>query len=221
MARSRTSLVIRTVILTILVMVVLVIIAGLVAIYTGIPNVAATSPHGTIVSWILSTTADRSVEVAARNVKVPPDYDQINIRAGYYDYDSMCVMCHGAPGVDRQWVGEGLYPKPPHLYVSVKDMSPAEVFWIIRNGLKDTGMPALTVTHPDSQIWRIAALVKKLPEMTPEEYKTLGQGSAGTGAVPGATGAGVGQPEPNEGQPGVHGGQGTGSPAPPSGSPSP
>ncbi len=187
MQHARTSLVILTVVITILVIIAIVVVAGLVVIYSGMLNVAATSPHGAITTWVLSTTADRSVEAAARHVQVPPDFDRMDIRAAYFHYDGMCMMCHGAPGVDAQWVGKGLYPKPPDLRIGVEDLSPAEVFWIIKHGLKDTGMPALAPTHPDGEIWKITAFVKKLPEMTPEAYKALGQGSAGAPAAPGTS----------------------------------
>jgi mono/diheme cytochrome c family protein len=214
MKHTKTKLVMVTIILTVLAIIAVIIIAGLVVIYTGTPNVAATAPHGAITVWILSTTLDRSVEAAARQVRVPPDYDQINTRPAYYDYDSMCMMCHGAPGVDRQWVGKGQYPKPPFLYRTVGELSPAEVFWIIRNGLKDTGMPALTFTFPDDHIWRIAALVKKLPEMTPEEYKALGQGSGGTPAGPGMTTGAAGEPAQDANEAGTKNEQSTRAPGP-------
>lgn len=214
MKLSRTSLVVLTVIITVLVIIAIVVVAGLVVIYTGMPNVAATTPHGAVATWVLSTTSDRAVEAAARHVQVPPGYDQINIRTAYYDYDSMCMMCHGAPGVDRQWVGKGLYPKPPFLYRTVEDLSPAEVFWIVRNGLKDTGMPALTFTFPDDHIWQVTALVKRLPEMTPEEYKALGQGSVGTPPGPGTTTGAAGGSAQGANEAGVRNGQGTGAPRP-------
>jgi mono/diheme cytochrome c family protein len=118
-------------------------------------------------------------DAAARSVKRPADYNQIDIHDGYRHYDEMCVMCHGAPGVDRPWPGDGLYPKPPRLYLSVTDTSPEEAFWILKNGIKDTDMPALASVHPDDDIWKIAAFVKKLPEMKSEEYKALGQDSSG------------------------------------------
>jgi mono/diheme cytochrome c family protein len=203
MKLSRTGLVILTIILTVLVSAAIVVIAGLVVIYTGTPNVAATSPHTPIVRWILSTTMDHAVESAARGVKVPPDYNQIDIRAGYYHYDSMCIMCHGAPGQDRQWVGKGLYPEPPYLYRSVVDLSPAEVFWIAKHGIKDTGMPALQPTRTDGEIWKIAAFVKRLPEITPEEYQTLGQGSGGTPAATGTSPDAGGRLPPGENQAGA------------------
>jgi mono/diheme cytochrome c family protein len=157
MKGSKRRLVIETIVLTIAAIVVIVILGGLAVIYSGLPNVAATSPHTALVAWVLSTTADRSVEAAARNIKLPADYNELDMHAGFHSYDRMCVGCHGAAGVDRRWLGKGLYPEPPSLYLSVKDMSPEEVFWIIKH----------------AEIWQITALVKKLPEMSPEQYKTL------------------------------------------------
>jgi mono/diheme cytochrome c family protein len=184
MKGSKSRLVIETIILTVLAIIAVVIIAGLVTIYSGLPNVAATSPHIALVAWVLSTTSDHAVEAAARSVTRPSDFNKISVRAGYHFYSTLCVMCHGAPGVDKQWVGKGLYPEPPSLYVSVKDLSPAEVFWVIKHGIKDTGMPALEPTHSDGEIWEIAALVKKLPEMTAQDYKAIGQESTVTEPPP-------------------------------------
>jgi hypothetical protein len=53
------------------------------------------------------------------------------------------------------------------------EFKPAEAFWIIKNGIMLTSMPAWGVTHPDEKIWDIVAFLKKLPEMRPEEYSKL------------------------------------------------
>jgi mono/diheme cytochrome c family protein len=181
---SKSRLVIETVVLTIVAIIVIVIAGGLAVIYSGLPNVAATSPHTVLVAWALSTTTDQSAEAASQKVKLPPDFNQMDVFAAYHDYDKMCVMCHGAPGVDTGWVGKGVYPDPPDLHESVKDMKAQEVFWIIKHGIKDTAMPALQPTHSDDDIWRMTAFVKNLPNVTPQEYGSLGQGSAAMGPSP-------------------------------------
>jgi mono/diheme cytochrome c family protein len=85
----------------------------------------------------------------------------------------MCVSCHGAPGVKPNEMVEGLYPKPPEIYKHGEEDAAQEFFWIIKNGIKMTSMPAFKPTHDDQKIWAMTAFVtQKLATMTPEEYKS-------------------------------------------------
>jgi mono/diheme cytochrome c family protein len=177
MKRPRQTIVITAIVTVVVVLVVLVLI-GLIVIYSGAPNVAATDPHWPITAWILGTAMENSVRAAAADVSVPPDYNDIQMRVGYSRFSSMCLQCHGAPGMDRHWIGQGLTPEPPELSERAAKWSPAEIFWIVKHGIKMTGMPALAPTHSDDAIWTLAAFVERLPGMTPEEYQALG-GPAG------------------------------------------
>ena len=64
----------------------------------------------------------------------------------------MCVVCHGAPGKEPSYIRQGLRPEPPNLAESSKRWGGAELFWIIKNGIKMTGMPAFGPTHQDEEI---------------------------------------------------------------------
>jgi mono/diheme cytochrome c family protein len=175
MKRGKGSRTVKTAVVTILVLIVITVGTGLAVIFTGVINIGATTPHRAVTRWVLSTAMDRSVEAHARSVKVPADYNNLSVQAGYLRYNDMCVFCHGAPGVERHWVGRGLLPEPPDLSVTAREWTPAEVFWIIDHGVKMTGMPALVPTQAEDQIWLLAAFVKKLPEMTPDQYTGLRQ----------------------------------------------
>ena len=91
---------------------------------------------------------------------------------GFEHYQEMCVTCHGAPGVDRSEIGKGLNPHAPNLSKSTGDMSDAELYWVLKNGIKMTGMPSFGKTHSEEQLWAMVSFVKKLPEMTEEQYQT-------------------------------------------------
>ena len=94
----------------------------------------------------------------------------------------MCVMCHGAPGIEAGEAREGLNPQPP-LLAKVKDLvtdPPGELFWVIKNGIKMTGMPAWGPTHSDEKIWAMVAFVRKLPNLSAEEYKVMQQQLSGS-----------------------------------------
>ena len=92
-------------------------------------------------------------------------------------FHETCRLCHGAPGYDRAEFAEGLYPSPPQLDSDGirTEVTNAELFWIIQNGLKMTGMPAFGNTHTDRQIWSIAAFVRQLPKLDPAAYEKMGE----------------------------------------------
>jgi mono/diheme cytochrome c family protein len=89
----------------------------------------------------------------------------------------MCVTCHGAPGVDPSEAGQGLNPPAPDLTLAkVQARSDGELFWIIQNGIRMTGMPAFGPTHKEQAIWRMVAFVRHLPELSKDEEKALSGG---------------------------------------------
>lgn len=147
--------------------------AAAVAIYAGIYNIAADVPHTQPVYWLLETLRDRSVATRARNVAVPNDLEDANrVAKGAEQYAEMCSGCHLAPGMKRTEISRGLYPRAPELRRK-SDLTAAEQFWIIKHGVKMTGMPAWGVTHDDELLWDVVAFLGKLPELTPEEYEAL------------------------------------------------
>src|SRR5215470_9081950 len=162
----------RTTIGTIIALAIL-IIGGATFLLVGGYNVAATAPHSALTAWILHTTMERSVSARAKSITAPAQFIQEQIREGALDFGEMCVECHGAPGKERGEVGKGLNPSPPDLVHAVSHWSSAELFWIVKNGLKMTGMPAFGATHSDDRLWSIIAFVQQLPKLTPEDYKKI------------------------------------------------
>jgi mono/diheme cytochrome c family protein len=121
----------------------------------------------------LETLRGRSVATRSREIVVPNDLNDPNrISKGAGEYAEMCSGCHLAPGMERTEISRGLYPRAPELRRKT-DLTPAEQFWIVKHGVKMTGMPAWGVTHNDELLWDVVAFVRKLPELTPEQYETL------------------------------------------------
>jgi mono/diheme cytochrome c family protein len=144
-----------------------------VVVYAGIYNIAADVPHTQPVYWLLEELRDRSITVRAKDVVVPKDLDEPKrISAGAGQYAEMCKGCHLAPGMKRTEISRGLYPRAPELRRK-SDLTPAEQFWIIKHGVKMTGMPAWGVTHDDELLWDVVAFLRKLPELTAEQYQEL------------------------------------------------
>ncbi len=166
----------RTIINTVIVTVVVIVLGVIGFIYSGIYNVAATSKDSALMHWALETTRDRSIDSRGEDIQVPPGYkldDPKLIQAGFDHYNDMCVVCHGAPGEEPGEARKGLNPEPPLLAESKEDIPPGELFWVIKHGIKMTGMPAWGPTHTDDKIWAMVAFVKKVRGMTPAQYKAM------------------------------------------------
>ncbi len=146
---------------------------GLAFAYSGLYSVAATYPDRSAVTWFLGTTMDRSVQRHAAGTRAPALDSPEMFRTGFQHYREMCVECHGAPGVPPAELAQGLNPSPPPLVESAGDWEPSELFWITKNGVRMTGMPAWGPTHSDDKIWAIVAFVRRLPKLSEAEYRAL------------------------------------------------
>ena len=182
--------------------VVIVLVAGIIVMYSGVISVAATNPHAPLTAYVLSTTMDNSVRYHAKDIRPPPLDDSQMVMEGFRHYRGMCAGCHLAPGMESSEIRQGLTPEPPKLQEVAAEWRPAELFWLIQNGVKMSGMPAWGPTHSDDAIWAIVAFLQKLPGMTAQEYEAMGQA------------AGPGEEETEEGHDGddagPHGAEGAG-----------
>ena len=99
--------------------------------------------------------------------------DPAFIQAGARAFEARgCVKCHGAPGVNWEKFSEGMRPYPADLKETAPQRTAAEIFYVIKNGIKMTGMPSFGSTGvPDDEMWKIAAFVKKIPTTTDADYK--------------------------------------------------
>lgn len=157
---------------TIVLVVVIVVAVFTVFVYLGIYNVAATKPHTELASKVFEVVKTRSIQVRAKNITPPSSSDNDIIKGAHY-YEEMCATCHGAPGINPSEIGKGLNPKPPDLEKSAGRWNSKELFWILKHGIKMTGMPAFGPTHTDKELWSIVAFIERLPEISEEEYKNM------------------------------------------------
>jgi mono/diheme cytochrome c family protein len=120
--------------------------------------------------WITHETMINSVKRRAPDVALPKEVSVAQAIRGFCAYETHCVACHGAAAVARaQWVN-GLNPEPPYLLDATKRWSPSQLHWIVRNGIKMTGMPAWRESMTDRQIRDVVAFVEAMPQMPPQTY---------------------------------------------------
>lgn len=149
------------------------LLIGLGLMYSGIINVAATYPHSALTQWGLHTAMKQSVRYHASDIQAPVLDQQDKILNGFRHYREMCTGCHLAPGVASSEIRKGLMPRPPKLQQTVSTWTPAELFWIVKNGVRMTAMPAWGASHNDVKIWEMVAFLKQLPDMTAAQYSEL------------------------------------------------
>jgi mono/diheme cytochrome c family protein len=156
----------------------LAIIIGLgaaVYFFAGFYSVAGTTEDPAIVDWALVRVRTASINRHAQDQPPPPASvnDPGSVQAGAKAFAVHgCANCHGAPGVNWAKFSEGLHPDPPDLKDVVGELSPAQLFWVIKNGINMTGMPSFAQAGAsDDEIWSIAAFLKKLPTVSEADYR--------------------------------------------------
>ena len=148
-------------------------LALLATMYSGLYDVTAVRQHTKPVHWALDTGMRRAVQAHARGTQVPPLEDPALAQRGFALYRASCLQCHGAPGVAPEPFARGLMPLPNNLAQTALEGTPAELYWVTKNGLKMTAMPAWEFRYADEDLWAIVAFLRMLPKLTAAEYAAL------------------------------------------------
>jgi mono/diheme cytochrome c family protein len=150
-----------------------VVLGGFTLIYSGVYNVAATEPHWGLTHWVVGLVKLRSIKAHAAGISAPSNLsDDSDVAEGIEHFAAHCVICHGAPGVPSADFVRRLYPTPPDLTGVSETYGPGELFWIVKNGIRATGMPAWN-DHSDGELWAIVAFLRKLPDLSAQRYASL------------------------------------------------
>ena len=148
-------------------------------VWSGIYNIGADDTHTKPVYAALQLVRDRSITARAHRLHPPPNLDDpALIRQGAGNYNAMCTGCHLSPGMAGTELSEGLYPSPPDL-TKADIGDPSHHFWVIKHGIKASGMPAWGKSMSDEYIWNMVAFLKVLPDLDAEQYKALVASSGG------------------------------------------
>lgn len=162
----------RTIIL-ILILMIFLTAAVFFFVISGWYNISANSEHNELTMKLIETTKDRSIHHHARDIVQPDLQDSSMLLTGFIHYDSLCLPCHGAIGISRERFALGMYPLPPELVEETDEWSLSELFWITKNGIKFTGMPAFGDLVSDQHIWSLVAFMQNLPGMSYYDYREL------------------------------------------------
>lgn len=139
----------------------------------GFYNVAGNVQHLPPVHSLFEYALQQSVRHQARGI-VPPEVPDASIMVrGALCYQDKCLQCHGGPGVAPQDFAQSMQPSPGPLIDAPQRWHTREIYWITRNGLKMTGMPAWEHRLSEEDLWAVTAFVQKLPSLSPVKFAQL------------------------------------------------
>jgi hypothetical protein len=139
---------------------------------SGVYDIGADDHHTKLTLSLIESLRDRSIEVRSRSLELQYVDAPERISAGAKRYASLCAGCHLAPGEAKSLVRVGLYPHPPNL--AQEEVSDGRrAFWIVKHGIKMSAMPAWGKTLDDAGIWDILSFIRKMPDMSADQYRQL------------------------------------------------
>jgi cytochrome c553 len=140
---------------------------------SGLYNVSAAREHFDATTWILDVVRRSSVRTQSLGIDVPPlaDPGMVELGARYFEFG--CAPCHGAPDRKPSPLSSAMLPQAPPLTQAAADWSSAELFWIVHNGQKFTGMPAWLDFRREDEVWPVVAFLQQLPDIDGPTYERL------------------------------------------------
>ncbi len=152
------------------------VVLGGIVFASGIVSIKASSGHWPVTEWFMHTGLERSVALHSIGIKPPPLDDSDLIIKGAAHFEIGCRPCHGSPGLPQPRIASQMTPHSPNLGALIPNWEPNELFYIVKHGVKFTGMPAWPALHRDDEVWAVVAFLQKLPQLNEAEYRRLAQG---------------------------------------------
>ena len=117
-----------------------------------------------------------AVPSSARNMVNPVELTGEILSESRAHFADHCASCHGNDGRGQTTIGQNLYPRTPDMASSkIQSLSDGELFYVIKHGIRLTGMPAWGEDTPEDDIesWKLVHFIRHLPDITPEEIEEM------------------------------------------------
>lgn len=151
----------RRVLLGAALMLVLLLLSAAVAMRLGLLPVSADGSHSRFEAGVMPVVLHASVARRASGEKNPFPVTEDNLKTGILTYKQMCATCHGTVRTGPTELGQSFYPPAPSLSGTAPQYTDSELFWIIKHGIRNTGMPAWGPMLSDKEIWQLVAILKQ------------------------------------------------------------
>ena len=166
----------KRLVLGITVSLVIALMIGVGVFKLGLLPVNADVPPSGLETRFIPIAVHASVASHAEEQPNPVTPTDENLIAGGEVYTAMCARCHGAPGRGPSVLGASFYPPAPQFTVRPSGYSEGELFWIVKHGIRNTGMPAWGRLLSDQDIWRVVAVLRRLNSLPPAVETSVKEG---------------------------------------------
>jgi cytochrome c553 len=153
-------------------------VGGCLMVVSGIIPIKASSGHWPITAWFLQFAKRRSVATYTLGLQAPALDELRLVLKGAGHYETGCRPCHGSPELRDPRIVQQMTPRPPYLPPRVSAWEPDELFYIVKHGIKFTGMPAWPALQRDDEVWAMVAFLRTLPTLDAAAYRRLVHGDA-------------------------------------------
>jgi cytochrome c553 len=148
-------------------------VLGFLVAASGIVPISASSGHWPITAWLLKFSMHRSVATHSLGIDVPSLDQPRLIWKGAAQYDIACAPCHGSPEFPTPRIASKMLPPPPYLPPVISEWDTEELFYVVKHGVKFTGMPAWPSQQRDDEVWAMVAFLLAMPKLDIDEYRRV------------------------------------------------
>jgi cytochrome c553 len=153
-------------------------VGGFAVVVSGLVPIKASAGHFAITEMFLQFAKRRSVATHSIGIEVPPLDDRAMVLKGAGHFEGGCRSCHAGPGEPPPRIPQAMTPVAPPLASRIRTWNPAELFYIVKHGIKLTGMPAWPAQQRDDEVWAMVAFLRVLPDLDRAGYLRLVNGDA-------------------------------------------
>jgi len=147
--------------------VLLTFLGGALALRFGSWRVDATAEPSDLERRVMHGVLDRALEREASQASAPFTIGNERLLAGMKTYRQGCAGCHGGAAERSTWGTTAFYPRAPQFGFDEVEHSDVEVFWIVKNGIRYTGMAAWKSLLSDEQIWEVSTFLTRIRSLPP------------------------------------------------------
>jgi mono/diheme cytochrome c family protein len=142
-------------------------LSALAVTWLGLMPVSADGTHSRLEARVMPVVLHASIVRHASGETNPVVLNEDNLKAGVDTYKAMCARCHSTPEGDASVYGQSFYPPAPQLPKGMANYTDSQLFWLIKHGIRNTGMPAWAGMLSDDEIWQIVSLLKNSQDPPP------------------------------------------------------
>jgi mono/diheme cytochrome c family protein len=139
-------------------------------------GVSAREQPGKVEKFVAGRARNMAIAARAKSLTNPVEYSAAVVADGRAHFADHCATCHANDGSGHTPIGRGMWPKPPDMRLArTQDLSDGELFWIIENGIRFTGMPGWSTGTTDGELasWHLVHFIRRLPRLLPEELEEM------------------------------------------------